>query len=249
MTGHERRDRLRHDPAGRRAGARLLDADRREDPHGPGARRAGRGHHRGRAFPLRRPQMPRPCGGWRSTVRRPVIAALARAAPGRHRVRRRRRCAPAARSRIHTFIATSDLHLERKLRITREACLEAADTAVRLARRYTDDVEFSAEDATRSDLDFLCRVVEAVIDAGATTVNLPDTVGYATPDEIEAFFRTIIDARAERAPRRVQHALPRRPRPGGGQQPGRRARRRPADRVHDQRHRRARRATPRSRKS
>jgi 2-isopropylmalate synthase len=123
-------------------------------------------------------------------VRRPVIAALARCAPGDIE------CAgaavtPAARPRIHTFIATSDLHLERKLRITREAALEAAVAAVTLARRFTDDVQFSAEDATRSDLDYLCRVVEAVIAAGATTINLPDTVGYSTPDEIEAFFLAI----------------------------------------------------------
>jgi len=123
-------------------------------------------------------------------VRRPVIAGLARCC--RADIERAgASLAPAARARIHTFIATSDLHLERKLRITREACLEAAVDAVRLARRYTDDVQFSAEDATRSDMDFLCRVVEAVIDAGCTTVNLPDTVGYSTPDEISAFFTEI----------------------------------------------------------
>ncbi|MBP1606265.1 MAG: leuA [Acidobacteria bacterium] len=125
-------------------------------------------------------------------VRRPVIAGLSRCATADID------CAgialkPAARPRIHTFIATSDLHLERKLRITREACVEAAVDAVRRARQYTDDVQFSAEDATRSEADFLCLVVERVIDAGATTVNLPDTVGYSTPDEIEAFFRAIIE--------------------------------------------------------
>jgi 2-isopropylmalate synthase len=121
----------------------------------------------------------------------PVIAALARCAPG-DIDRAAWSLAPARRSRIHTFIATSDLHLSRKLRITREACLAAAAESVARARGYTDDVEFSAEDATRSDLDFLCRVVEAVIDAGATTVNLPDTVGYATPDEIGEFFRAVM---------------------------------------------------------
>ena len=84
--------------------------------------------------------------------------------------------------------------------MTREACLDAAVAAVHRARRYTDDVQFSAEDATRSDLDFLCRVIEEVISAGCTTVNLPDTVGYSTPDEIGEFFRTILDARAERRP-------------------------------------------------
>ncbi len=125
-----------------------------------------------------------------AAVRRPVIAALARCAKGDIE-RAGQALRPAARSRIHTFIATSDLHLERKLRITRDACLTAAEDAVRLARRYTDDVQFSAEDATRSDLDFLCRVIETVIRAGATTINLPDTVGYSTPDEILDFFTTI----------------------------------------------------------
>jgi 2-isopropylmalate synthase len=126
-----------------------------------------------------------------ATVRRPVIAALAR-------TRRQdleeagRALAPAERSRIHTFLATSDLHLQAKLRMSRDECLASAVDAVKLARRFTDDVEFSAEDATRSDRDFLCRVIEAVIAAGCTTVNLPDTVGYATPDEIREFFAQII---------------------------------------------------------
>jgi 2-isopropylmalate synthase len=124
-------------------------------------------------------------------IKRPVIAALAR-------TRRQdieeagRALAPAERSRIHTFLATSDLHLTAKLRMTRAECLDAAVDAVKLARRFTDDVEFSAEDATRSDREFLCRVIEAVISAGCTTVNLPDTVGYATPDEIREFFTEII---------------------------------------------------------
>jgi 2-isopropylmalate synthase len=126
-----------------------------------------------------------------SAIRRPVIAALARASAGdidcaAHALQ------PAARPRIHTFIATSDLHLERKLRLSREQCLDQAVAAVRRARNYTTDVQFSAEDATRSDLDFLCRVVEATIAAGATTINLPDTVGYSTPEEIEEFFRAIV---------------------------------------------------------
>ena len=125
-------------------------------------------------------------------LERPVVAALARCAPA-DIDRAAWAIAPARRGRIHTFIATSDLHLERKLRMTREACLEAASQAVARARTYTDDVEFSAEDATRSDFDFLCRVIEAVVRAGATTVNLPDTVGYSTPDEIAAFFRAVIE--------------------------------------------------------
>ena len=126
-----------------------------------------------------------------SEVRRPVIAALARCAPGDIDAAGKA-LAPAARSRIHTFIATSDLHLERKLRITREQCLERAVDAVKRARGFTDDVQFSAEDATRSDTAFLYQVVEAVIEAGATTINLPDTVGYCTPDEIFEFFSAII---------------------------------------------------------
>jgi 2-isopropylmalate synthase len=124
-------------------------------------------------------------------VRRPVIAALARCrAIDIDRAGESLR--GAERARIHTFLATSDLHLNLKLHITRDDCRDAAVDAVRQARQYTDNVQFSAEDATRTDMDFLCRVVEAVIAAGATTINLPDTVGYATPDELGEFFRTIL---------------------------------------------------------
>jgi 2-isopropylmalate synthase len=124
-------------------------------------------------------------------VRRPIIAALARTR-GQDIEEAALALRPAQRSRIHTFLATSDLHLSAKLRMTRDECLDSAVSAVKLARRYTDDVEFSAEDATRSDRDFLCRVIEGVIEAGCTTVNLPDTVGYATPDELREFFAEII---------------------------------------------------------
>src|SRR5688572_24892992 len=123
-------------------------------------------------------------------IRRPVIACLARC----HRSDLEKAAwsiEPAARGRIHTFIATSDLHLQAKLRMTREQCLENAIDAVRYARQHTDDVQFSAEDATRSDLEFLCRVVEGVIKAGATTINLPDTVGFTTPDDTREFFEAI----------------------------------------------------------
>ena len=123
-------------------------------------------------------------------IRRPVIACLARC----HRADLEKAAwsiQPAARGRIHTFIATSDLHLQAKLRISREQCLDTAVDAVRYARQHTDDVQFSAEDATRSDFDFLGRVVEQVIAAGATTINLPDTVGFSTPDEISDFFTRI----------------------------------------------------------
>ncbi|MCS7163984.1 MAG: 2-isopropylmalate synthase [Thermodesulfovibrio sp.] len=90
---------------------------------------------------------------------------------------------PAEQRRIHTFIATSDIHLKYKLRMDRDQVIEAAVRAVKKARQYTDDVEFSAEDATRSDWDYLCKVIEEVIKAGATTVNIPDTVGYTVPQE------------------------------------------------------------------
>ena len=93
--------------------------------------------------------------------------------------------------RIHTFIATSDLHIEKKLQKTREEVLDIAVRAVRFAKKYCEDVQFSAEDSSRSDLDYLCSVVEAVIDAGATTVNIPDTVGYAVPEEFGALIRTL----------------------------------------------------------
>jgi len=125
-------------------------------------------------------------------IRGPVIAGLARCNAA-DIDRAAWALSPAPRRRIHVFIATSDLHLERKLRMSREACLQAAMAAVRQAKRYTDDVQFSAEDATRSDPDFLWRVVEAVIQCGATTINLPDTVGYSTPDEIRTFFHQLIE--------------------------------------------------------
>ena len=124
-------------------------------------------------------------------VRRPVIAALARCRP-KDIEEAAKALEPAERKRIHTFLATSDLHLSAKLRITREQCLEAIIENVTRARNHVDDVEFSAEDATRSDRDFLCRVVEAAIKAGATTINLPDTVGYGIPDETREFFAEII---------------------------------------------------------
>jgi 2-isopropylmalate synthase len=89
----------------------------------------------------------------------------------------------ARRPRIHTFVATSDIHLKYKLRKTRDEVLRAAAEAVRHARGYCQDVEFSPEDASRSDFSFMCEVLEAVIEAGATTINIPDTVGYAMPAE------------------------------------------------------------------
>jgi len=96
------------------------------------------------------------------------------------------------RARIHTFIATSDMHLEHKLKMTRDEVVEAAVAAIKHARQYTDDIEFSAEDSTRSDRDYLCRVVEAVIKAGAKTVNLPDTVGHTVPWEYATMIKDVL---------------------------------------------------------
>ncbi len=103
---------------------------------------------------------------------------------------------PAKSARIHTFIATSPIHMQEKLRMSPEQVLERAVWAVKRARQYTDDVEFSPEDAGRSDVDFLCRVLEAVIDAGAGTVNIPDTVGYNLPSR----FGRLIGELIERVP-------------------------------------------------
>ncbi len=98
---------------------------------------------------------------------------------------------PAKRGRIHTFIATSPIHMQNKLRMTPDQVLERAVWAVKHARQYTDDVEFSPEDAGRSETDFLCRVLEAVIAAGARTVNIPDTVGYNLPHQFGALIKTL----------------------------------------------------------
>src|SRR5713101_8432317 len=117
-----------------------------------------------------------------AVVRRPIIAALARAC--RPDIERAWQALQgAARPRIHVFLATSDIHLQYKLRMTRDQCLSQARDAVRLAKSLCHDVEFSPEDATRTDPDFLCRVLDAVVEAGATTLNIPDTVGYTVPSE------------------------------------------------------------------
>jgi 2-isopropylmalate synthase len=100
---------------------------------------------------------------------------------------------PARRSRIHTFIATSPIHMQHKLRMTPEQVLERAVAMVKRARQYTDDVEFSAEDAVRSEIDFLCRIFEAAIAAGARTVNVPDTVGYSVPHAWGERMKTLIE--------------------------------------------------------
>ena len=121
----------------------------------------------------------------------PVLASLSRA--GQMDVLRSAEALKSAkRKRIHIVIATSDLHIKHKLRITHEEVIAATVDSVTLARQHADDVEWSAEDATRSDPDFLCRVVEAAIRAGATTINLPDTVGYALPEDMAAMYTNIL---------------------------------------------------------
>lgn len=113
-------------------------------------------------------------------VRGPVICGLARAL-AKDIERAAEALRPAESSRIHVFLATSRIHMEKKLKKTEKEILEGTVEGVKLARRFTDNVEFSPEDASRTDLDFLCRVVDAAIRAGATTINIPDTVGYAMP--------------------------------------------------------------------
>src|SRR5579872_610647 len=120
----------------------------------------------------------------------PVLASLARA--GQMDVLRAAEALRSAkRKRIHIVIATSDLHMKYKLRLTPDEVIAATVESVTLARQHADDVEWSAEDATRSDPDFLCRVIEAAIGAGATTINLPDTVGYALPEDMERMYDNV----------------------------------------------------------
>ncbi|NRA25560.1 MAG: 2-isopropylmalate synthase, partial [Oleispira sp.] len=99
----------------------------------------------------------------------------------------------AERARIHTFIATSPIHMQYKLRMQPDQVIERAVYAIKKSRSFVEDVEFSCEDAGRSDIDFLCRIIEAAIDAGARTINIPDTVGYAIPAEFGATIKTLIE--------------------------------------------------------
>ncbi|EFH12772.1 2-isopropylmalate synthase [Pseudoroseomonas cervicalis] len=117
----------------------------------------------------------------------PVVCGLSRSAPG-DILRAVEAVKPAARQRIHTFLSTSDLHMRVKLRMSREEVLEAIQKSVSLARNHVADVEWSAEDGSRTDPDFLCRCVETAIKAGATTINIPDTVGYAVPADMARIF-------------------------------------------------------------
>ncbi|MEC4681522.1 MAG: 2-isopropylmalate synthase [Nitrospirota bacterium] len=124
-------------------------------------------------------------------VKGPIVCSLARAKPEDIDVAWKA-LKDAPKPRIHTFLSTSDIHLKHQFRMTREQALNRAVEMVKHARSYVDDVEFSPMDATRSDISYLCEVVEAVIDAGAGTVNIPDTVGYTTPQEFGEIIRTIL---------------------------------------------------------
>ena len=125
-----------------------------------------------------------------SKCREAKIAALCRTAEQDVR-RAAEALARAAHPRIHTFCATSDIHLEHKLKKTRAEVIEMTRTAITQARNYAEDVEFSAEDATRSDIDYLCEVLDVAVNAGATVLNVPDTVGYTTPPEIAHLVRQV----------------------------------------------------------
>ena len=125
-------------------------------------------------------------------IRESTVCGLARA--NEHDIRRAGEAVkPAPLNRIHTFIATSPIHMEKKLRMRPDEVVAQAVKAIGWAREYTDDVEFSAEDAGRSEIDFLCRIFEAVINAGATTINVPDTVGYNVPEQFASTIRTLIE--------------------------------------------------------
>ncbi len=123
-------------------------------------------------------------------VRKPRIASLARAKTEDIEMAARA-LQFADRARIHVFLASSDLHLEYKLKMSREQALETTGESVRLARSLCDDVEFSPEDATRADRDYLVEMVRVAVEAGATTINMPDTVGYTTPEEYGQMFREV----------------------------------------------------------
>jgi 2-isopropylmalate synthase len=123
-------------------------------------------------------------------VRKPKIASLARAKNEDIEIAARA-LQFAQRPRIHVFLASSDLHLEYKLKMSRQQAVDQAAESVRLARTFVDDVEFSPEDATRSDREFLIDIVRTAIEAGATTINMPDTVGYTTPEEYGQMFREV----------------------------------------------------------
>ena len=125
-------------------------------------------------------------------IKESVVCSLARANPA-DIDRAAEAIKPAPRQRIHTFIATSPIHMRYKLKLSEKEVMEQAVSAVKRARNLCDDVEFSCEDAGRSKIDFMCQVIEKAIEAGADTINIPDTVGYTLPDEFGALIKAIIE--------------------------------------------------------
>ena len=141
-------------------------------------------------FPISSPQEFKAVVEVAQAVERPTVVALARATTA-DVDRATEALKGAAHPRVHTFLATSDLHLERKLKINRDEALRRIERAVTRAQGQVEDVEFSCEDATRTDLDFLCQAVQVAVEAGAQTINLPDTVGYAHPEDIRRMLEAV----------------------------------------------------------
>ena len=164
----------------------------------------------------------------------PVICGLSRAVP-KDIERAGEALGDAPRPRIHTFIGTSDIHLAGQLRKGREEVLKMAVAAVEQAKSYCDDVEFSPMDAARTEPNYLNEIISATIAAGATTINIPDTVGYAVPEEFGALIARIINRGSQQWRRHYQRPLPRRSGHGGNQCPLRDQKRRTPSRMYDQR--------------
>jgi 2-isopropylmalate synthase len=143
-------------------------------------------------FPVSSPHQFEACRLIAQKVKGPTIAALARSLE-KDLDAADEATKPAERRRIHTFLASSPIHMQHKLKKSPDEVVEMACKAVRYARNLVDDVEFSPEDASRSELPFLCRLIEEVIKAGATTINIPDTVGYSIPTEFGAFIKSIME--------------------------------------------------------
>jgi 2-isopropylmalate synthase len=143
-------------------------------------------------FPISSPHQFEACKTVAEHVKESTIAALARTVE-KDIDTASEALGKAARSRIHTFIATSPIHMKYKLGKDPDTVVEMAEKGVRYARNKAAEVEFSPEDGTRSDLDFLCRIIERVIDAGASVINIPDTVGYTVPEEFSGFISSILD--------------------------------------------------------
>ena len=215
---------LRYDAAGRGAIPRIFHDRAGKNPHGPATGIAGRGHHRGRLPHRLSRETSKATRAVAREIRGCTVAALARA----------RRddidaaldgLSGAAHPRLHTFLATSDLHLHHKLRLTREEALEAISTNVRYARERCAEVEFSAEDASRTDIDFLCKAVEAAVNAGATIINLARHGRLCRARGIRGHVPQRHRVSGRRGRDHAERPLPQRPGPGRGQFPGRGPRR------------------------